>query len=887
MHPQPYPPSRPYGLDASNHHPHDLGLFANDDDELSYCYVNTIDGVIHANQHSFDRYAHYHCDESEKINQIFTAGISIVIQPPTSKTTTATFLPPPYSFDASTHSSDASWTDSITIIHDEMTTCATQPPGSPPDWSESPPQSSKSSSLHSSSLFGADAIQSDVTNFEDIGLDEDDSPRNRDSCREEKAGRPVPLTTSVMSGNMENSRGIGHMRELTNGVRRPSYPFVQGSVRGATRHGPKHSLGLPQGGNLKRGFTSPSTPSLAMTAMSNLSRSRSPSPSHLVQSPRPQLQAPSPRILRASSEVKSPIPRRESWQRSRKSVKELEDEYDDLDEDLPEDASLWNVPLSPRPPPERTSTSATNSANVSPGTSPERRSPMRSPLGPVGTKSVGSPPLFPDEHANQAVSSSPRSTSSPLKPRYPRGSSTGTLPDHFCFPKDRAKTWNVALSELSDEAKHLTQALENHAGILELKQEAAVQNGAAPLRPSMERLSRAKTSSVELPPLRISNVMIDPLPASKEKEKVLSRTRPSWLPPKNPQEEKRHLKEYQRMMEMSREAERRKAAKAADVQCAQDDTKSALLRIWEEHVLPNWDRVVREPRTRELWWRGVSPRSRGRVWERAIGNDLALTEATYTKALQRAKDMEARIANTWSDERSKEKAWFDAIRRDIKTVFPHLKIFQLGSPLHDSLLDVLMAYSMYRSDVGYSHGTHLITALLLLTLPTPATTFIALANLLNRPLPLAFLTGDPTSTEKAYRLTCSLLARKLPRLHAHLFSPAPDGLGLSAAEVLEPMIRTLFLAPGEGVGIEAAVRVWDVMVFEGDGLVIRAVVGVLEGLEGSLYGGKDEVLGVLGWGGRRQAGPGKEGAGVESLMTRIRAAGKEGGGGDEGSRKKG
>lgn len=94
------------------------------------------------------------------------------------------------------------------------------------------------------------------------------------------------------------------------------------------------------------------------------------------------------------------------------------------------------------------------------------------------------------------------------------------------------------------------------------------------------------------------------------------------------------------------------------------------------------------------------------MWERAIGNDLALTQVTYTKALQRAKDMEMRITSTRSDELSKEKAWFNAVRRDIKTVFPNLKIFRLGSPLHNSLLDVLMAYSMYRSDVGYSHGTH-------------------------------------------------------------------------------------------------------------------------------------------------------------------------------------
>lgn len=152
--------------------------------------------------------------------------------------------------------------------------------------------------------------------------------------------------------------------------------------------------------------------------------------------------------------------------------------------------------------------------------------------------------------------------------------------------------------------------------------------------------------------------------------------------------------------------ERKKAAKKVDSQCAKDDTKSALLLIWEEHVLPNWDQVVREPRTRELWWRGVAPKSRAQVWQKAIGNDLALTEVTYKKALQRAKDMETQLAQLGKEEPDKEKAWFDAIRRDVRVAFPELKIFQPNGPLHGDLVDVLTAYSMYRSDVGYSHGTH-------------------------------------------------------------------------------------------------------------------------------------------------------------------------------------
>ena len=153
-------------------------------------------------------------------------------------------------------------------------------------------------------------------------------------------------------------------------------------------------------------------------------------------------------------------------------------------------------------------------------------------------------------------------------------------------------------------------------------------------------------------------------------------------------------------------AEKRKAAKAASVQCARDDTKATLLRIWEEHVIPNWDQAVREPRTRELWWRGIAPCSRAEVWKKAIGNELVLTEATYLKALQRAKAVDKEIRSQKSGEERKEKLWFDAIRRDVAAAFPDLKMFQLGRPLHGALTDLLMAYTMYRSDVGYSHGTH-------------------------------------------------------------------------------------------------------------------------------------------------------------------------------------
>ncbi|MCJ1276880.1 hypothetical protein MMC21_004687 [Puttea exsequens] len=767
------------------------------------------------------------------------------------------------------HSRQRSLTGNASLFYDEMTSLPSDAPGSPPGLTGS--KSSKSSSFHSSSLSGTDGILSDITHFEDIGLDGDHhtSPSVLDGM--EKPLRPSPYNTAAMGGTRSSAPSMTTMRDLTNIGNKLPYPTRQTQMKG---HVPSHSLSLPNGAGSKRGFRSPSSPSLALQAMSNRNRSRSPSPHTMSPKTRSVISpvAPMGKGLSAPIAMKKPPIRRGSWQPSRKSIKELEAEYNDEDDDLPDDASLWNVPISPRPPTERTSLSASSSPKPSPCTSPERKSPLRAGLG---VSTLPPPSTAPPLTASSPLSGNPSSPPiSPKKPKVTRGASTGAMPDHFGFPVSRTKSWNVALSELSEDAKSLTEALENQAVIAEQNQEAAMQNGEQHTRPSVERLSRAKTGTVQLPPLRISNVMVDPLPISKEKEKVLSRTRPSWLPPKSQKEEKKHLKEYQRIMELSIEAEKRKAAKAVDTQCAKDDTKSALLRIWEEHVLPNWDQVIREPRTRELWWRGVAPKSRAQVWQRGIGNDLALTDVTFNKALQRAKDTEAQIARYGSEVLAKEKAWFDAIRRDVNVTFPELKIFQPFGPLHHDLVDVLMAYSMYRSDVGYSHGTHLIAALLCLNLSTPSAAFSTLCNLLNRPLPLAFLTGDPAGTAKAYQLTDGLLSHKYPRLHAHLFSAAPAGLGLIAHEVFEPMMRTLFLGPGNGLGVEAVARVWDVMVFDGDSVIIRTAVAVLGALEAKLYGGEDEVLGVVGWGGGRGSGAWDVGM-EDDFMSKVRAAGKE------------
>jgi hypothetical protein len=260
------------------------------------------------------------------------------------------------------------------------------------------------------------------------------------------------------------------------------------------------------------------------------------------------------------------------------------------------------------------------------------------------------------------------------------------------------------MSDLCTEARELTTALEIFAEESERQQETKIQSGQINLKKKTSMVSVA----VELPPMRKNDPLLDPLPVSKEKERFLTRTRPSWLPPKNPKEEKRHLKEYKKMMARAAEAEKKREKKLQKLQFEKDNAQLSLGKLWETHVLPNWPTAIAEPQTRELWWKGVAPKRRGEVWQRAVGNDLGLTESTFETVLNRSRELEQQLEKMDPEERQRDATLqsFEQMRIDVDGVFPELKLFQDGGPLQRALLDVCKAYAMYRVDVGYVSGVH-------------------------------------------------------------------------------------------------------------------------------------------------------------------------------------
>ncbi|KAK7752573.1 hypothetical protein SLS62_005541 [Diatrype stigma] len=673
-------------------------------------------------------------------------------------------------------------------------------PGSPPGMSSS--KSSKTSSLRSYNSDDDNVVSADAAHFEEIGLDDDtatiDASHSRDFQQTKSA--PKPYSASFASDlRAASARHVGPQihaqaqsrdlarphppREITGKKSRPAFPpsrppFRDTSTRNLSTIGPE-----PQRGPLSmRGMPVRSASTLSVNR-----RRRSPSPNQSL----------SPRDPNRPGLI-----RRSSWQtnRERKGIVELEKECDDDDDDnIPDGFILDNVPLSPRPPTERSSSRPTSTS-----TSPERSS-SKEKARSVGN---GTPSIATD--SGSLRSPTWKTDASPNLSQL--GASGASSPT-----KGRAKSWTAAISALSAEAKALTEKLEEHADELDkhgVYQQQSLQPAAKP---------RVKSAMAELPPLRRTNIMIDPLPVSKEKEAVLSRTRPSWLPPKDPAEERKHVREYQRMMASSIEADKKRELALKEKERLKDKAANALIHVWEEDVLKRWDPAMRERKTRELWWKGVAPRCRGTVWSRAIGNELGLTENSFQAALSRAREVEARVAGgkaTTEDER--RMAWFHQIRRDVQEqTWVELKIFQAGGPLHMALKDVLRAYAMYRSDIGYVSGCNTIAALLLLNLPTPSAVFIALANILNRSLPLSFYASDSGAKTSAYNFVLETLSQKSPKLHQHLEN---RDLGLEPDEYLAATFTALFT---QNISLDEATRLWDVYVFERDNVLISAAVALL------------------------------------------------------------
>ncbi|KAI5626475.1 TBC1 domain family member 14 isoform X1 [Silurus asotus] len=305
--------------------------------------------------------------------------------------------------------------------------------------------------------------------------------------------------------------------------------------------------------------------------------------------------------------------------------------------------------------------------------------------------------------------------------------------------------------------------------------------------------------------------------------------RPANLPAKPAEEAQKHREQYEEMVAQAKkrelkEAQKRRRQLEERVRLEESIGNAAL--TWSQEILPNWNSVCSSKRVRDLWWQGIPPSVRGRVWALAIGNELNITHELYDICLARAKEkwsaspqsVTTAEGETGDVSHADREASLELIKLDISRTFPSLCIFQKGGPYHDVLHSILGAYTCYRPDMGYVQGMSFIAAVLILNMNT-ADAFIAFANLLNKPCQMAFYRVDHSLMLTYFAAFEVFFEDNLPKLFAHFKSN-----NLTPDIYLIDWIFTLY---SKSVPLDVACRVWDVFCRDGEEFLFRTALGIL------------------------------------------------------------
>ncbi|XP_047408837.1 TBC1 domain family member 12 [Sciurus carolinensis] len=357
--------------------------------------------------------------------------------------------------------------------------------------------------------------------------------------------------------------------------------------------------------------------------------------------------------------------------------------------------------------------------------------------------------------------------------------------------------------------------------------------GKVPPRENLQKTSRiiqqeyeARTGRTCKPPPQSSrrkNFEFEPLSTTA----LILEDRPSNLPAKSVEEALRHRQEYDEMVAEAKKREIKEAYKRKRImkeRFKQEENIASAMVIWINEILPNWEVMRSTRRVRELWWQGLPPSVRGKVWSLAVGNELNITPELYEIFLSRAKERWKSFSETNSENDTEgvsvadREASLELIKLDISRTFPSLYIFQKGGPYHDVLHSILGAYTCYRPDVGYVQGMSFIAAVLILNLEE-ADAFIAFANLLNKPCQLAFFRVDHSMMLKYFATFEVFFEENLSKLFLHFksYSLTPDIY----------LIDWIFTLYSKSLPLDLACRVWDVFCRDGEEFLFRTGLGIL------------------------------------------------------------
>lgn len=148
------------------------------------------------------------------------------------------------------------------------------------------------------------------------------------------------------------------------------------------------------------------------------------------------------------------------------------------------------------------------------------------------------------------------------------------------------------------------------------------------------------------------------------------------------------------------------------------------------------------------------------------------------------------------------------IQMDINRTLTDNIFFRRG-PGVTKLNEVLLAYSRRNAEVGYCQGMNLITACLLLIMPTAEDAFWLLTSIIENILPRGYYDHSLLASRADQQVLRQYVASILPKLSFHL-----DELGIELEALTFQWFLSVFT---DCLSAEALFRVWDVVFCTNDG----------------------------------------------------------------------
>lgn len=192
---------------------------------------------------------------------------------------------------------------------------------------------------------------------------------------------------------------------------------------------------------------------------------------------------------------------------------------------------------------------------------------------------------------------------------------------------------------------------------------------------------------------------------------------------------------------------------------------------------------------------GIPVAYRAKIWAECSGATALRVPGYYDELVAR-------------DGSKDDPAIVSQIQMDINRTLTDNIFFRRG-PGVAKLNEVLLAYSRRNPEVGYCQGMNLITACLLLIMPTAEDAFWILTSIVEKILPQGYYDHSLLASRADQQVLRQYVAEILPKLSAHL-----DILGVELEALTFQWFLSVFT---DCLSAEALFRVWDVVLCINDG----------------------------------------------------------------------